>query len=467
MPDPLNQVSRGTVVAVRGQVVEVEFNDRKPYIHDILLSEQHPEVRLEAYSSSSASKFYCLGLSGVHKITRGASLYNSGDSLAIPVGMGVLGRAMDLFGQAHDGRGDISFQEKKAIFFYKQLELSSITAPTQILPTGIKAIDFFTPIYQGGKVGLFGGAGVGKTILLTELINNILILNKGNEETLAVFNAVGERSREAQELYSQMYRSTEAFKWLTLILGQMGENPAVRSRTAYAGVTLAEHFRDVAKKNVLFLMDNVYRFAQAGHELSIMMNSIPSEDGYQPTLTSEMGNLHERLVSTKDGHITSIEAIFVPSDDMTDYGVSSVFPYLNTFVILSRSIYQQGRLPAIDLLASNSAAMNPDTISQTHYDTYIKSKEVLEQASKLERIVSLVGFTELSLPDQLIYKRANLIKNYMTQSFHTTANQTGRQGTYVELDRVVTDVADILSGKYDAVEPQKFLYIGDLSQLAR
>ncbi len=242
----------------------------------------------------------------------------------------------------------------------------------------------------------------------------------------------------------------------------MGESPAIRFRTAYSGVALAEHFRDNLKHDVLFLMDNMYRFAQAGHELSILMGSIPSEDGYQSTLTSEMSSLHERLISNNNGTITSIEAVFVPSDDMTDYGVRSIFPYLDTYVILSRDVYQEGRVPAIDLLESTSTGLSRDFVSPFHYLSYMEAKNILERARKLERIVSLIGSSELSLRDQEIYRRATTIRNYMTQNFFTTKEQTGKEGSHIDLKETVEDVMGIIEGKYDNVPPEKFLYIGSI-----
>jgi len=299
---------------------------------------------------------------------------------------------------------------------------------------------------------------------LTELINNVLIRNATIGETLAVFSAVGERSREAQELYHTL-KKTPAYEYITLLLGQMGESSAVRSRTAFASASLAAYFRDVMSKDILFLMDNTYRFAQAGRELSILMNAIPSEDGYQPTLNSEMGFVHEQLVSTKKNSITSIEAIFVPSDDMTDYGVRSIFPYLDTFVILSRNVYQEGRLPAVDLLESTSTALNPEIIQDDHYNAYLDAKGLLETASNLEKIVSLVGFGELSLEDQQIYTRSLLLKNYMTQSFFAVKQQTGKDGEYVKREQTVIDVKRILNGEYDETDPVKLKFSGSLEKI--
>jgi F-type H+/Na+-transporting ATPase subunit beta len=252
---------------------------------------------------------------------------------------------------------------------------------------------------------------------------------------------------------------------VALIFGQMAENPAVRFRTAFAGVTMAEHFRDKMDKNVLFFIDNVFRFAQAGYELATDMNTIPGEGGYQATLYTEMGHLHERLVSSEKGSITSIEAVYVPSDDLTDLGVQAVFPYLDSNVVLSRDIYQEGRFPAMNLLASTSSALNPDTVGQKHYKTYIEAQSILKKASSLERIVSLIGESELSADDQLIYKRFRLLQNYMTQNFFVMEVQSGHKGAYIKREDTIDDVASILAGNCDEMSPEKLLNIGTLSEV--
>ena len=315
---------------------------------------------------------------------------------------------------------------------------------------------------RGGKIGLFGGAGVGKTVLLTEIIHNVVVLHKG--KGLSVFAGVGERIREGHELYETLAEK-QVLPSVSLILGTMGENPAVRFLTGFTGVTLAEYFRDSLKKDVLFFIDNVFRFAQAGNELSVLMNTIPSEDGYQATLTSEMASFHERLVSSIDNSITSIEAIYIPNDDILDQGVQAIFPYLDSSVVLSRSIYQEGLLPAIDLLSSSSANLNPETVGQLHYDVALKALNLLKQATSLDRIVSLVGESELSPSDKLTYERAKKLRNFMTQNFFVTENQTGKKGSYVSRETTVADVNDLLGGKYDEITDDKFSFIGSVKEI--
>jgi F-type H+-transporting ATPase subunit beta len=454
--------NKGRIVSIKGHIIEVEFAAEKPKIHDIIVLEQDPESKMEVYGSSSSSTHYCLALTHIHTTHRGAVVINTGESITLPVGTELLGRIIDIFGTAQDGKGDILTNEKKPIFSH-DFGLETVSQTKEILQTGIKAIDFFVPIIRGGKVGLFGGAGVGKTIILTEIIHNVVILHR--ENNVSVFAGVGERIREGQELYEALSQGG-VLDAVSLIYGHMGENPAVRFRTPIAAVTLAEYFRDKMGKNVLFFIDNVFRFAQAGYELSTLMKTIPSEGGYQATLSSEMASFHERLISTTTNSITSFEAVYVPSDDITDYAVQSIFPYLDSSIVLSRSIYQEGRFPAIDLLSSTSSGLNSEFIGPLHYKTVLEAQSLLKKALAIERIVSLIGETELSSEDQTLYKRAKMLKNYMTQSFFVIENQTGRPGKYVNLQETISDVRSILDGKLDGHEPEKLLFIGSLKDLS-
>lgn len=452
--------SKGRIVSIKGHIIEVEFELNPPTIHDILILEKDPDVKMEVYSSSQSSTFYCISLTSTKKIHRGAVVINTGEPLKVPVGNSLLGRVIDLFGRVRDKAGDLNTTELRQVFS-KGVSFDQIIPPTMVLETGIKAIDFFAPILKGGKVGLFGGAGVGKTILLTEIIHNIVSISQ--QKTVSVFTGVGERVREGQELYESL-KETNILPSVALIFGNMGENPTVRFRTANAGITLAEYYRDVQEKDVLFFIDNIFRYAQAGYELATLMNVIPSEGGYQATLPSEMASFHERLVSTKNGTITTIEAIYVPSDDLTDQAVQSIFAYLDSNVILSRSVYQEGRFPAIDLLSSTSSALNQETVGEKHFKYLLIAQNLLKQAVSLERIVSLVGESELSADDQNVYKRARILRNYMTQNFYVTEGQTSRKGKRVALSETVHDVAEILDGKYDDYPPETFLYIGSIKE---
>lgn len=451
----------GKVVSVKGQIIEVEFQDEMPKIYDVLVYKEDPSVKMEVYTSATPNSFYCLALTNVTKLHHGSIVHSTGEPIKIPVGPEMLGRVVDTLGDPQDGLGEINAKEYRPIIA-KSASFSNVIIPKEILETGIKAVDFFTPIIRGGKVGLFGGAGVGKTVLLSEVIHNIVIVSP--EKNVSVFTGVGERTREGEELYETM-KESNVMQGVSLIYGSMGENPALRFRTAFTGVTLAEYFRDSMGKDVLFFIDNIFRFAQSGYELSTLMNAIPSEGGYQSTLTSEMASFHERLVSTAKNAITTFEAIYVPADDLTDSGVQAIFPYLDSGLILSRSIYQEGRFPAIDLLGSTSSALNSETVGDDHYQTALDAQALLKRATALERIVSLIGESELSSADQVIYKRSKMLKNYMTQNFTVVENQTEKKGVHVSRKETVADVRAILDGKVDALQPEDLLYIGTLKDV--
>lgn len=458
---------KGKIISINGQVVEVAFPDQKPSLRDILYLEEKPEVVLQVYASSDPGSYYCLLLSTTTDIYRGQIVVNTEKPLQFPVGDAVLGRVLDIFGQTQDLAGKLTAQEMRSIYG-ESLLYKDVSTKQEILETGIKAIDFFAPMLKGGKTGLFGGAGVGKTILLTEIIHNIVQLTKteSNTKNISVFAGIGERSREGQELYASLGESG-VLPYSTLIYGPMGENPTNRFLTAYAAATVAEYVRDGQKKDVLFFVDNIFRFAQAGNELSLLTRAIPSEDGYQPTLDSEMASFHERLLPTAENTITTIETIYVPNDDILDQGVQAVFPYLDSTLYFSRAVYQEGRFPAIDLIASTSSGLTPGIVSKEHFETNLAAQALLKKAINLEHIVSLVGESELSAEDKVLYVRAKKLKNYMTQSFFVAQAQTGRAGKYVESKKTVMDVKAILDGKYDAISEEKFMFIGDLSEIEK
>ncbi len=451
----------GKIKKVKGQVAEVEFLTDKPELHDLLVLESNPETMLEVYHSASPTSFFCLILSNANRLHRGARILNTHRTLEIPVGPEILGRVMDLFGNPIDTKGPIPAKERKSIY-NEEVSFDRVTLSKEIIQTGIKAIDFFSPILKGGKVGLFGGAGVGKTILLTEIIHNIVSQNAS--DVVTVYAGVGERVREGQELHEALTDS-KVLDHTTLVYGHMGDNATIRFKTALAGVSISEYFRDVIDKNVLFFIDNIYRFAQAGYELSMLMNTIPSEGGYQPTLASEMASLHERLFSTKTKGITTFETVYVPSDDMLDHGVQSVFNYLDATVVLSRNVYQEGRYPAIDLLSSLSSALKPEIVGELHVRTAINAQKLLKTAASLERIASLIGESELNDKDKVTFFRAKILKNYMTQSFFVTEAQSGKPGVFVPLEDTVTDVAAILEGKYDHIDSYEVKDIGSLKNI--
>ena len=451
--------SLGKIVNVKDVIVEVEFNgDPKPEIHDILTLQENISVRLQVAESAGPERFYCINLSSSAPIYRGAIVVNTNEKLKVPVGEKTLGRVMNLFGNPLDGLGPIETKDKLEIF-REAPSYSETSEDVTFMETGIKIVDLFAPLLKGGKVGLFGGSGVGKTVLLTEILHNII--NKDLGKNVSVFCGVGERSREGQELYTEL-QSGGVLPYVSLIFGQMGENASVRFLTAHSATSVAEYLRDVMGKNVIFFMDNIFRFAQAGNELSLLMNNIPSEDGYQATLSSEVAHIHERLVSKNNNSITTIEAIYLPEDDLFDQAAQSVFGYLDSSIVLSRDAYKDGKLPAVDILNSDSDALTPKNVSSKHYFVANTAKSLLKKAELLERIVSLVGESELSDEDRIMYQRANKVKNYMTQNFFVTETQTGRKGVYVSVENTINDVKDILDGKYDTLSEDKFMFIGSL-----
>lgn len=456
---PLEPVGR--ITAVYGQILEVRFQAEKPAMHDVLVLAADPSIKMEVRSSSSPSSYFCILLSSSRAISRGEGVLNTHQPLQIPVGDAVLGRVIDIFGQTQDGLGDLS-EIKKLPIYRDPPPYNKVPIKASILETGIKALDLFCPIIKGGKIGLFGGAGVGKTLLLTEIIHNVVTLEG---KSVSVFSGIGERVREGQELVEALAKS-RVLPNVSLIFGTMGDNPGVRFLTSYAAVSVAEYFRDQAEKDVLFFMDNAFRFAQAGNELSLLMNTIPSEDGYQPTLDSEMASIHERLTSTTAHDLTTLETVYIPNDDILDQAVQSIFPYLDSFLVLARTVYQEGRLPAIDLLSSTSAALNPQVSGKEHSVVALQAASLLKKGISLERIVSLVGESELSAEDHLTFSRAKKLRNFMTQSFFVAENQTARKGVYVPLKDTIADVLAIISGKYDTVSEEKFMYIGSLKELA-
>ncbi len=448
----------GKVIGVRGQVVEVEFGEESPAIHEVLSLKENPAIRMEVYSSSSdAGRFFCLVYTSTKKIKRGDKVAATGQPVDFPVGKALLGRALRFTGEPADQLAEPKAEARLAV--REGITAGEIVRPEIIIETGIKVIDLFAPLAKGGKMGLFGGAGVGKTLLLMEILHNV-VGPKG--KTVSVFAGVGERSREGFELY-QALKESGTLNSTSLVFGSMGENPAVRFMSAFSAVTLAEYFREYLKKDILFFIDNVFRFAQAGSELSTLTNKIPSEDGYQATLESEMADFHERLSSTTSGIVSAIEAIYVPSDDLLDYGVQSIFPYLDSVVVLSRSVYQQGFLPAVDIVSSTSSALSPDIVGEKHYQVAVNAKSVLKQASSLERIVSLVGEAELSPEDKAVYSRAKKIKNFMTQRFFVASTQKGEAGLAVPVAKTVEGVEAILAGKLDGTPDEKLLFIGAIN----
>jgi len=457
-----NQVI-GKVLSARGQIVVVECEgSERPRLRELLTSPEDASVKLEAHSYRGVHELYCLLLSSRKSIYRHMPINATGKELSVPVGLGVLGRVIDLHGNPQDNLGPLADVKMQSVYSNVapnrvRSEDYSIDSQSSILETGIKAIDLFTPVPKGGKLGLVGGAGVGKTILMTEILRNFN--SKGGN--LSVFAGIGERIREGHELWNVLKRSEVLYRTV-LILGNMNENAAVRFKIAWAATTIAEHFRDQIKEDVLFFVDNIFRFVQAGSELSTLLEEVPSEYGYQPTLQTEIAQFESRLRSTVEKSITSVQTVYVPADMLNNPSVSATLPHLASVVILSRDIAHAGRLPAIDHFRSKSSLLDRGVIGDTHFETVVRATEVLNRYERLSRITAIIGEEELSLEDQKSYQRAQKILNYMTQPFYTAEQQTGRKGIFVQRMDTIRDVKAILDGSLDNAPLDKLLYIGDL-----
>jgi len=450
----------GYITSIRGDVVEVNFFERNFVSGEILVLERDPRVKLEVIATSEEGKILCLLLGRAENLHRGARVKRTGETFKIPVGKELLGRVVNAFGRPIDNLPPFQTREERSIYQHSPPYRETIRKE-ELFETGIKAVDFFAPLVKGGKLGIFGGAGLGKTVLLSELMHNIVFTKKG----IVIFAGIGERIREGAELYETL-KKMKVLPSAVLIFGQMNESAAIRFRVGMTAVTIAEYFRDFQKEDVFFFVDNIYRFLQAGSELSTILGNIPSEGGYQPTLESEIGAIEERLVSTKEASITSVQAIYIPADDITDPAVQAVIPYFDSTIIFSRDVYQEGRYPAVDLLASTSSLINPDILGEKHYQAILEAKKILERYKALQRIVSIVGEAELSFEDRLIFHRAQKILNFMTQDLFVVADQTGKRGRYIERKNTVEGVLAILEGKLDRFPDEALLNIGTIEEVS-
>lgn len=452
----------GFIREIHGEIVEVEVYKNPPFVGEILALEKKLGSLLEVKKISYRGTFLCTCaiLAGFERICRGDKVIRTFQPYLVPVGKTLLGRVVDIFGIPLDGRGPFIIKERWPI--NRSLKFPEILPGKQIIKTGIKAIDFFAPLRKGEKIGLFGGAGVGKTILLLELMHNVAFF----EKQYIIFAGLGERIREGHELWQTMEK-VGVLPNSVLVFGQMDEPASIRHKVGFVAVTMGEYFRDVLKRDCFIFIDNIYRFVQAGSELSMMLGEIPSEGGYQTTLQSEIGKLEQRLISTQNGAITSIQAVYVPADDITDPGVRAVLPFLDSSIFLSRKVYEEGRFPAIDFLLSSSSALNPKIVGERHYKLYLEAKKVLERYEELREIVSIVGEAELSPENRTIYHRAQKVLNFMTQNFFVVEDQTGKPGQYVKIEDTLRGVEAILKGEVDDIPPENFLYIGKLEELKK
>ena len=451
-------MSSGNVVEVIGAVVDVEFpRDSVPQVYQALKIEEFGNLTLEVQQQLGDGVVRTIAMGASDGLQRGMSVSNTGEPIQVPVGQGTLGRVMNVLGEAIDNAGDIKADEflpiHRAAPAYDEQSASQ-----EILETGIKVIDLIMPIAKGGKVGLFGGAGVGKTVTLMELINNIAKQHSG----LSVFAGVGERTREGNDFYHEMTEAGVLDK-VALVYGQMNEPPGNRLRVALTGLTMAEYFRDEGR-DVLMFIDNIYRYTLAGTEVSALLGRMPSAVGYQPTLAEEMGALQERITTTKTGSITSFQAVYVPADDLTDPSPASTFAHLDATLVLSRSIAEQGIYPAVDPLDSTSRMLDPLVIGEEHYNTARDVQGLLQRYKELKDIIAILGMDELSEEDKLTVGRARKVQRYLSQPFFVAQVFTGAEGKYVTLADTISAFQGIVSGEYDHMPEQSFYMVGSIDE---
>ena len=450
-------MSSGHIVQIIGAVIDVEFpRDSVPSVYDALLLEGG-ETTLEVQQQLGDGIVRTIAMGSTEGLKRGLKAENTGNPISVPVGTQTLGRIMDVLGRPIDEAGEIGEEERWAIH-RKAPGYADQAASADLLETGIKVIDLICPFAKGGKVGLFGGAGVGKTVNMMELINNIAKEHSG----LSVFAGVGERTREGNDFYYEMKESNVLDK-VAMVYGQMNEPPGNRLRVALTGLTMAEKFRDEGR-DVLLFVDNIYRYTLAGTEVSALLGRMPSAVGYQPTLAEEMGRLQERITSTKTGSITSIQAVYVPADDLTDPSPATTFSHLDATVVLSRDIAAKGIYPAIDPLDSTSRQLDPLVIGQEHYDVARGVQSVLQRYKELKDIIAILGMDELSEDDKLIVARARKIERFLSQPFHVAEVFTGAPGKYVPLKETISGFKGILNGDYDDLPEQAFYMVGTIEE---
>ena len=457
------KIHKGKVLTVLGPVVDVVFEGTyMPAIHEKLLvkTEEKSFIALEVLSHIKSGVARCMALLSTDGMSRGMEVSASGEPIIVPVGKGVLGRVMNVLGEPIDGKGPIETDGLKKPIHRHAPELYEQVPTASVLETGIKVIDLIAPYSKGGKIGLFGGAGVGKTVIIMELIRNIAHEHNG----YSIFAGVGERSREGFEMLCDMKESGVLSK-TALVFGQMNEPPGARMRAALTGLTLAEYFRDEMNKDVLLFIDNIFRFIQAGSEVSALLGRMPSAVGYQPTLATEIGVLQERIASTRKGSITSVQAVYVPADDITDPAPAAIFSHLDATTVLSRKIVEQGIYPAVDPLESTSRILEPGIVGQSHYAIARQVKETLQRYRELQDIIAILGMEELSDQDRSIVYRARKMQRFFSQPMFVASNFTGFEGRYVPLKTTVECFRDILAGKADSYPESAFYMTGDLDEV--
>jgi len=448
------------ITQIIGPVVDVEFEEGKvPQLFNALIVKDKG-LTLEVEQELGEGKVRCLAMGQTEGLKRGDIVEDTGSPIKVPVGKASLGRILNVLGEPIDEMGEVKSETRESIH-NKGPELKEQRDEIEILETGIKAIDLLCPMAKGGKVGLFGGAGVGKTVLIQELITNIAKVHQG----YSVFAGIGERSREGNDIYRDMNESG-VMKNTCLVFGQMNEAPGVRFRVPFTALTIAEHFRDKEKKDVLLFMDNIFRFVLAGSEVSALLGRIPSQTGYQPTLSSEVGLLQERISSNKNGSITSVQAVYVPADDLTDPAIVATFSHLDSSLVLSRAIASLGIYPAVDPLESTSSLLNPRIVGKKHYEVASSVRKILQRYKELQDIIAILGIEELAEEDKVIVGRARKIQKYLSQPFFVAEIFSGIPGKYVKVEETIEGFGKIVSGELDHLSEDAFYMKGNINEVA-
>ena len=452
--------NKGTVVQIIGAVLDIKFEEQLPGIYNALemFFDDGRRLVAEVQQHLGNNVVRAVAMSGTDGLKRGIEVIDTGMPIKVPVGRTTLGRIFNVLGETVDNMGPVAAEEYNSIH-REAPKFEEQGTDTEILETGIKVVDLLAPYLKGGKIGLFGGAGVGKTVLIQELINNIAKGHGG----LSVFAGVGERTREGRDLYDEM-RESGVINKTALVYGQMNEPPGARLRVGLTALTMAEHFRDKEGQDVLLFIDNIFRFTQAGAEVSALLGRMPSAVGYQPNLATEMGMLQERITSTKTGSITSVQAVYVPADDFTDPAPATTFSHLDATTVLSRQIASLGLYPAVDPLDSTSRILEPEIVGNEHYNVARETQKVLQRYKELQDIIAILGMDELSDEDKLTVNRARKIQRFFSQPFSVAEQFTGMQGKYVPLKETVRGFKEILEGKHDDLPEQAFVYVGTIEE---
>ena len=452
----------GSISQVQGPVVDIKFAGELPGLRTAIeIDNDGKRLVVEVAQHVGDDTVRCISMGPTEGLVRGLKAMATNEPISVPVGKETLGRLFNVLGETIDGKGEVNTSLKLPIHRLAP-SYDQQNTKAEILETGIKVIDLLCPYAKGGKIGLFGGAGVGKTVLIQELINNIATQHGG----ISVFSGVGERTREGNDLYHEMTDSGVINK-TCLVFGQMNEPPGSRMRVALTGLTMAEYFRDYENQDVLLFIDNIFRFTQAGSEVSALLGRMPSAVGYQPTLATEMGQLQERITSTKTGSITSVQAVYVPADDLTDPAPATTFTHLDAKTVLSRDIASLGIYPAVSPLESSSRMLDPEIVGQKHYDVALKVLQILQRYKELQDIIAILGMDELSEEDKKTVNRARRIRNFLSQPLHVAAQFQDIAGIYVPVKDTVDSFADIIDGKYDEYPEQAFLYVGTVEDVIK